>query len=44
MKYFQKKLLGHEIFKSMVSRATTIFLKNLSNPLALPLTYLIYAP
>ena len=29
MKYFSKKLLGHEIFRSMVSWATKIFLKNL---------------
>ena len=29
MKYFLKKLLGHEIFRSMVTRATKNFLKNL---------------
>ena len=29
MKYFLKKLLGHEIFRSMVSWATKNFLKNL---------------
>ena len=29
MKYFLKKLLGHEIFRSMVSWATKFFLKNL---------------
>ena len=29
MKYFLKKLLGHEIFRSMVSWATKYFLKNL---------------
>ena len=44
MKYFLKKLLGHEIFKSMVSWATKIFLKNFKNPPAPPPTYLMYAP
>ena len=29
MKYFLKKLLGHEVFRPMVSWATKIFLKNL---------------
>ena len=29
MKYFSKKLLGHETFRSMVSWATKYFLKNL---------------
>ena len=29
MKYFSKKLLGHEIFKSMVSWVTNLFSKNL---------------
>ena len=29
MKYFLKKLLGHEIFRSMVSWATKNVLKNL---------------
>ena len=29
MKYFPKELLGHEIFRSMVSWATKFFLKNL---------------
>ena len=29
MKYFLKKLLGHEIFRSMVSWTTKNFLKNL---------------
>ena len=29
MKYFLKKLLGHEVFRPMVSWATQIFLKNL---------------
>ena len=28
MKYFRKKLLGHEIFRSMVSWATIFFKKN----------------
>ena len=32
MKYFLKKLLGHEKFRSMVSWATNFFLKNLQNP------------
>ena len=32
MKYFRKKLLGHEVFRSMVSWATKFFLKNLKNP------------
>ena len=43
MKYFLKKLLGHEIFRSMVSWGTKIFWKNLENPPPPP-TYLIYAP
>ena len=29
MEYFLKKLLGHDIFRSMVSCATKYFLKNL---------------
>ena len=29
MKFFPKKILGHEIFRSMVSWATNSFLKNL---------------
>ena len=29
MKYFLKKLMGHEVFRSMVSWATKYFLKNL---------------
>ena len=32
MKYFPKKLLEHEIFRSMVSWATKYFLKNLVKP------------
>ena len=40
MKYFLKKLLGDEIFRSMVSWATKIFLENLVSP---P-TYLMYTP
>ena len=28
MKYFPKKIMGHEIFRSMVSWATNFFLKN----------------
>ena len=31
MKYFMKKLLGHEIFRSMVYWVTKYFLKNLWN-------------
>ena len=44
MKYFLKKLMGHEIYRSMVSWATKYFLKNLYNPSAPPPTYLMYAP
>ena len=44
MKYFPKKLLGHEIFRSIVSWATKYFLKNLQNPSALSPTYSMYAP
>ena len=44
MKYFLKKLMGHEIFRPMVSWATKLFLKNLYNPPDPPPTYLIYAP
>ena len=44
MKYFLKKLLGHEIFRCMVSWATKIFLENLENPPSPPPTYLMYAP
>ena len=52
IKYFSKKLLGHEIFRSMVSWATNSFLGKFvkhSNapppppPLLPPLTYLMYA-
>ena len=50
MKYFRKKLLGHEVFRSMVSWATKLFLKNLKKtrqpppPPSPPPTYLMYAP
>ena len=49
MKYFWKKILDHELFRSMgsiilVSWATKFFLKNLYNPPAPPPTYLMYAP
>ena len=50
IKYFLKKLLGHEYFRSMVARATKIFLKNLENPPTLlihtdpPHTYVMYVP
>ena len=40
MKYFLKKLLSHEIFSSMVSWATKIFLKNLVKP-SLPSSYIL---
>ena len=44
MKYFLEKLLGNEIFRSMVSWATKNLLNNLWNPPAPPPTYLIYVP
>ena len=44
MKYFLEKLLGHEIFRFMVSWATKNFLKNLKNPPLSSATYLMYAP
>ena len=44
MKYFLKKLGGHEIFRSMVSWATKYFLKKMENPPAPFPTYLMYAP
>ena len=44
MKYFLKKLLGHELFTSMVSWATKYFLKNLENPPDSPRTILMYCP
>ena len=37
MKYFLKKIMGHEIFRSMVSWATKNVLKNLLIPPAPPL-------
>ena len=40
MKYFMKKLLDHEKFRSMVSWALKIFLKNLENPPAPPLLHI----
>ena len=43
MKYFLKKLLGHEIFRSMVSWATNFFEK-LVKPSGFSPTYLMYAP
>ena len=44
MKYFLKKLLGQEIFRSMVSWATIFFFFGKSvNPLALLPTCLMYA-
>ena len=44
MKHFLKKLLGHEILRSMVPWATKHFFKNLQSPPAHPPTYLMYAP
>ena len=35
MEYFLKKLLGHEIFKSMVSRATNLFFEKFVKPFVL---------
>ena len=43
MKYLPKRLLGHEIFRSMVSRATNFFFEKFvkpSRPPSLPPTYL----
>ena len=40
MKYFLKKLMGHEIFRSVVSWATKYFLKNLEN-LPAPPSYIL---
>ena len=46
MKYYLKKLLGHEKFRTMISWATNFFLKSLCNPPTPrpPPTYLMYAP
>ena len=44
IKYFLKKLLGHERFRAVVFWATKTFLKNLQNPPAPHPTYLMYAP
>ena len=43
MKYFLKKLLGHEIFRSMVSW-TTKFFEKFVKPSYPPPTYVMYAP
>ena len=50
MKYFPRKVLDHEIFRSMVSWAAKIILKNVQNnppsppsPPAPPPTYLMYS-
>ena len=40
IKFFLKRLLGHEKFRSMVSWATEYFLKNLQNPPA-PFSYIL---
>ena len=42
--YFPKKLLGHEIFRSMVSWATNLFFEKFVKPSGPPPTYLMYAP
>ena len=44
MKYFPEKLMAHEIFDSLLPQATKAFLKNLKNPPAPLLTYLICVP
>ena len=44
MKYFLKKSLGYEIFRSIVSWATIFVLKNLQHPPARPPTHLMYSP
>ena len=47
MKYFLKKLLGHEIFRSMILWATNFFFEKFIKPSAPPSpppTYLTYAP
>ena len=46
MKFFTKKLLGYEIFSSMIPWVTKYFLKNLlkpPTPTPTPPTYLMYA-
>ena len=42
MKYFSKKLLGHEIFRSTASWAA-IFFRKICNISAAPPTYLMYS-
>ena len=44
MKYFLKKLLGHEIFSSMVSLSYEFFFEKFVKPSGPPPTYLMYAP
>ena len=44
MKYFLKKLLGHEVFRSMVSWPTTFFFEKFVKTTGPPPTYLMYAP
>ena len=44
IKYFPKNLLGHEIFSSMVSWATTFFFEIFVKPSSPHPTYLMYAP
>ena len=38
---FSEQLLGHEIFRSIVSWATKLCLKNLQNPPPLPTSYIV---
>ena len=42
MKYFLKKLLGHEIFRPMVSWATKCFFEKFVKPSSPSPTYLMY--
>ena len=44
MKYFRKKLLGHEVFRSMVSWATKFFFKKFVKPSGPPPTHLMCTP
>ena len=44
MKNFLKKLLSHEIFRSIVSWATNFFEKFVKPSGPLPPTYILYAP
>ena len=44
MKDFQKILLGHEIFRSMISWTTIFFFEKFVKPSPAPPTYLMYTP